>query len=453
MSDAGDLVRQLMSTRGQVRAILQVEAALADAHAETGAMPPRVALVIGGEARVEHLDLDAVDRAARDAGNLVIPVVEQLAARVGAIDPEAAGWVHAAVTSQDVLDTAMVTNLRAALQTTLGELRRAIRAGATLARRHAETVMAGRTLLQYAAPTTFGLKAAGWSDAISRSADRLDESLRAALVLQLGGASGTQAALGARAPRLERALARRLDLAVPALPWHTQRDRLVDLAATLATATGVLGKLGRDVALLAQTEVAELREAGEVGRGRSSAMPHKRNPVGAVALTAAATRAPGLAATMMSAMAQEHERAAGGWQAEWAVLPELVILATDAASTAADLLEGLEVDAERMAANLGLGLGILAAEGLAAALASRVGRPTAHRLVGEASRDTAGRGVTFREVVEARPDITRHFAAGDLERLLDPAWGVGRARALVDRALDNLGFGDQDPSPSTEDAP
>ena len=423
------------SDRARLQAMLDFEAALADAEAEAGVVPHSCVAAVRAAARAEHYDLDAIATEAANAGNVAIPLVRHLTKRVAATDPEAARYVHWGATSQDVLDTALVLQLRAAVPEVLRHLARAADAASGHAERHADTPMAGRTWLQQATPVTFGLKAAGWLEALERAHDRITAALADALVLQLGGASGTLAALGDKGTAVARALGARLDLPVPDLPWHAHRDRLAHLAGTLGVAVGTLGKIARDVSLLAQTEVGEAHEAPAEGRGGSSTMPHKRNPVGAAVALAAAIRTPGLVATFLAAMPQEHERGLGGWPAEWETLPELVLLAAGAARAMADCLDGLVVDPARMRANLELTRGLVMAEAISMALAVPMGKEAAHRAVEEASRRALAASRPLAEVLAEDPTVTRHLSAAEIEARLAPEGYLGAAGEFVRQVL------------------
>ncbi|HEU4425033.1 MAG TPA: lyase family protein, partial [Pilimelia sp.] len=301
-----------------------------------------------------------------------------------------------------------------------------------LAETHRHTVMAGRTLTQQALPITFGLKCAGWLVAVHEATDRLAELRRTRLAVQFGGAAGTLAALGDAGTGIAGRLAEELDLAEPALPWHTNRTRVAELAGALGTTAGVLGKLALDVLLLAQTEVAEVAEATG---GGSSAMPHKQNPVRAVLVTAATRRVPGLVATLLAGMAQEHERAAGAWHAEWPTLTDLLHLVGGAAAHGRDLLAGLRVDAARMRHNLDATAGLPLAEHVAARLAPALGRTAAQDLVARACRDAVAAGRPLRDALLADPVVRDQLGPADIDAALDPAGYLGSAQAFVDRAL------------------
>ena len=347
-------VAACFSDTARVQAMLDVEVALAEAGAAAGVIPAAAVPPIRTAARAGLFDFDRLAGDAADAGNLLIPLLAQLKGRVGESDASAVGHVHVGASSQDIIDTGLVLQLRAAIPIVSSNVRRAVAAAARHAREHRSTMMAGRTWMQQATPTTFGLKAAGWLEAMERGRRAVDERAREACILQFGGSSGTLAALGPQAAQVSTELGRRLDLPVPTLPWHAHRDRQVRLACALAVLTGTLGKIGRDLALLAQTEVAEAHEKPQPGRGGSSSMPHKRNPIASSVALAASVRVPGLLASLLAAMPQEHERGLGGWQAEWDVVPEIVLLTSGAARAIADALEGLVVDAAHMARNLEL---------------------------------------------------------------------------------------------------
>jgi 3-carboxy-cis,cis-muconate cycloisomerase len=353
--------------------------------------------------------------------------VRAIVARVGEDD---ARYVHLGATSQDVLDTAAMLVARRALGLVLDDLARVSSACARLAREHRDTPMAGRTLLQQAVPTTFGLKAAGWLVAVMDASARLVELREKGLAAELGGAAGTLSALGERGLELSAVYALELDLAEPTLPWHANRVRIAELGAALEIAAGVLGKVGLDLELLAQTEVGEVREGGE--GGGSSAMPHKRNPVGAMWARAGAALVRGHASVLTAALVAEHERAGGAWQAEWEALSGALATAGGAASALAGSLEGLEVDAARMRANLDLSGGAVVTERLASTLTERLGRTAARSLVRDASLRASDSG---RSLAEELAERDTGLTAGELDAALDPATYLGSAGALVDRAL------------------
>jgi 3-carboxy-cis,cis-muconate cycloisomerase len=322
--------------------MLDVEAALANACAADGQIPAASASAIAQACRVDRFDLAAIAAATGESATPVIAIVAALREAVG---ERSAPHVHVGATSQDIIDTAAMLLAKRALEPLLADVGIAIAALTALAAAHRDTPMAARTLLQQAQLTTFGLRASGWLVGLDEARARLREVAATRLAVQMGGPVGT------RGPAIATLVATELGLAEPTLPWDAIRVRPVELAAALGVLAGVLAKIARDVTLLAQNEVAEVRERADPRRGGSSALAHKRNPVASVSIIACATRVPGLVATMFAAMAQEHERAAGAWQAEWGTLSDLLTLVGSAASWAADLLDGLEVDTVRMSEN------------------------------------------------------------------------------------------------------
>ena len=415
--------------------MLFVEGSLARVQAALGIIPQSAADAISKSTNEDEYDLEALSAGAAKAGNLAIPLVQEIAARVARIDDEAARYVHWGATSQDIIDTATVLQLRIGVQIVADSIARAADAAAQLAERHATTVMAGRTWLQHATPITFGLKAAGWLAALDRVHERVDFALDDAMFLQFGGASGTLASYGDRGIELTAMLANELALRQSDLPWHAHRDRFADLACALGVAVGTMGKIARDIALLSQTEVAEAFEAAEEGKGSSSTMPQKRNPVGASVVLAASIRVPGLVATMLAAMPNEHERALGGWQAEWETLPQIVRLVGGAARHTAEMLGGLEVDVQRMRANLEMMQGVSLSESVSMALATRIGRFDAHQTIRDASRRALAEHRPLADVLAEMPEVAEHLSRKEIERLLEPAHYLGATATFIGDAL------------------
>jgi 3-carboxy-cis,cis-muconate cycloisomerase len=428
-------LRDALSLQARVRAMLDFERALAAAQAQVGLIPPAAATAIAAACDVAQIDLPLLGNQAVAAGNLAIPLVRQLTRAVQATDSEAARFVHWGATSQDVIDTGMLLQLRDALALIESDLAALATAVAERAEQHKRTLMPGRTWLQQATPITFGLKAAGWLSAIERDRARLAQLKPRLFVLQFGGAAGTLASLGRRGLDVAAALAAALDLALPELPWHTQRDRFAEIATTLGILTGTLGKAARDLASLMQTEVAEAFEPAAAGKGGSSTMPHKRNPVGAAITLAAATRVPSLVATMLAAMPQEHERGFGNWHAEWDTLPEIVLLAGGATQQMRLAIEGLEVDRERMRTNLDATRGMPYAEAVSMALAEKVGKAAAHHLVEACARAAFAQRCSLRETLAEQPAVAQHLSPGQLDQLFDPRTAAGLAEVFVERAL------------------
>lgn len=428
-------MRAIFSDHGRVQGMLDFEAALARAEASSGLIPQAAVQPIANACQAGRYDFAALAQAIVTAGNSVIPLVKALGQQVAAQSAEAERYVHLGATSQDAMDSGLILQLRAAIALLEQDLAQLAAALAVQAERYADTPLVGRTWLQHATPVTLGMKLAGVLGAITRHRQRLAELKPRLLVLQFGGASGSLAALGEQAWPVSQALARELDLQLPEQPWHTQRDRLVEFASLLGLIAGSLGKFGRDLSLLMQTEAAEVFEPAAPGKGGSSTMPHKRNPVSAAVLIGAATRAPGLVATMFSAMPQEHERSLGLWHAEWDTLPELCCLVSGALQQALLLVPGLEVDAARMRANLDLTQGLVLAEAVNIALAQRIGRDAAHHLLEQCCKQAVREGVHLRQVLGANAEVSAQLSVSELDRLLDPALYLGQARRWVERAV------------------
>lgn len=421
-----------------VQHMLDFESALARAEAAVGVIPVRATDAISKTCHANKFDLATLAEAATRAGNPAIPLVKMLTAAVAKADPEAARYVHWGATSQDVIDTATVLQVRSGIDALLGDLDRAIAGFARQARQHRQTATVARTWLQHALPMPFGLKLAEYAAALHRSRKRLQRLRAEALALQFGGAAGTLAALGDKGLATAEQLGRELSLPLPDAPWHTHRDRIAETASTFAILAGTCGKIARDISLLMQTDVQEAFEPAGEGRGGSSTMPHKRNPVAAATALAAATMAPNLAATILAAQVQDHERSAGPWHAEWPTLPTLMLVTSGALAAIVDIAEGLEVDAERMRANLDSTHGLVMAEAVAMALAQKVGKSDAHHIVEEASRKAARTKQHLRDILSNDPHVTAHLTADQLQGLFDPMSYQGASQALIDRLLASL---------------
>ncbi len=417
------------------KAMVEVEAALLGVLADLDLAPREAADELAEAFASGHLVLD-LDELGRATGEQGTPVPGLLRALRLQLSDTASAHLHTGATSQDVIDTAMMLVARRALERTTADLAAAADTCAALAERHRATIVPGRTLLQQALPVTFGLKAADWLSGLDGVRADLTAIRENDLAVQFGGAVGTRASLGDRGLEVAVALAERLDLAAPELPWHTIRLRPARLASALGTTLGLLGKIGRDVVLLAQSEVAEVAEGGGDGRGGSSTMPHKRNPVGAVGLVACAQRGPGLVATMLAAMVQEHERGAGAWQAEWDTLLDLLRLTGSSAALARELLAGLEVHPEKMRADMDLTGGLVMSESVAAALAPSLGRSDAQALIEEAAHRSLDDGRAFRDVLLELPEVADGLGPERLDAALDPAGYLGVTEELIDRALE-----------------
>jgi 3-carboxy-cis,cis-muconate cycloisomerase len=418
--------------------MLDFEAALARAEAAAGVIPGNAAGPIAKACKASSFDLADLAEAATRSGNLAIPLVKALTANVAKADADAARHVHWGATSQDVIDSAGMLTLRAAIDALLPDLDRAIAGFARLARQHRNTAVVARTWLQHALPMPFGLKLAEYAAALHRSRARLRRLPNEGLALQFGGAAGTLAAIGDKAMVVAEKLAQELKLPLPEAPWHTHRDRIAEAASVFAILTGTCGKIARDVSLMMQTDVAEAFEPSGEGRGGSSTMPHKRNPVAAAAALAAATMAPNLAATIFAAQVQDHERSAGPWQAEWPTLPSLLLVTSGALVAIVDIAEGLQVDAARMRANLEATGGLIMAEAVAMALAEMIGKSEAHHLVEAASKKAVAEKKGLRDVLTKNPKVTAHLSADRLAKLFEPMAYQGASQALIDRLLASL---------------
>jgi 3-carboxy-cis,cis-muconate cycloisomerase len=418
--------------------MLDFEAALARAEAATGVIPASAVGPIEKDCKASSFDLGDLAEAATRSGNLAIPLVKALTAAVARADAGAARYVHWGATSQDVIDTATMLTLRAAIDAQLADLDRAIAGFAALARQHRDTAVVARTWLQHALPMPFGLKLAEYAAALHRSRFRLQRLRSEGLALQFGGAAGTLAALGDKGLLVAERLAQELKLPLPEAPWHSHRDRIAEAASVFAIVSGTCGKIARDMQLMMQTDVAEAFEPSGQGRGGSSTMPHKRNPVAAATALAAATMAPHLAATIFAAQVQDHERSAGPWHAEWPVLPSLLLVTSGALAAIVDIAEGMEVDAARMRANLDASHGLIMAEAVTFALAEKIGKSEAHHLVEAASKRAVAEKNHLRDVLTKDREITAHLSADRLTELFEPMAYQGASQALIERLLASL---------------
>jgi 3-carboxy-cis,cis-muconate cycloisomerase len=421
-------------------ALLDVESALARAGADVGIVPVAAADAIAAACDPAAFDVATLGAEAQQSGTPVVPLVRALSSRVA---EDARSWVHYGATSQDVVDSALMLLARRAGEVLIRDGDTAAAACAELTAAHRGSLMVARTLGQQAALTTFGLKAAGWLTAVDHAVTRLRTVVRTGLAVQLGGAAGTLATFGPAGPAALAAFATRLDLVEPSIPWHTDRQRVLDLAVALGGIVTAVGKVALDVELLAQTEVGEVSEGGDdPRRGASSALPHKRNPVDAVLIRSAAYRAPGLVATLLATAQQEHERAAGAWHAEWDTLRQLMSIAGGAVARAGALLSSLDIDTGRMRSNVDDTGGLVMSESVAAALTARVGRAPAQALVARCSTQVTAHGRSFYEIVQADDEISQHLTSDDFESAFDAGPVLASAGRLVDRALAAYRSGD-----------
>ncbi|SOD80564.1 3-carboxy-cis,cis-muconate cycloisomerase [Spirosoma fluviale] len=426
-------VQSLLSEETTVAHMLRFEAALATAQAKNGLIPTNSAELIAAYCTVDLLDFERLKKDISLSGNAAIPLVKQLTGIVRKQSEEAAGSVHLGATSQDVVDTATVLTIKSVLAWLDDKLPALTDRLIVLTQKHRETVMIGRTLLQQAKPITFGLKTALWLDGLSRSQQRLAECRKRVLVLQLAGAVGSRNA--SISASVHQDVADQLGLQ-PSVSWHTQRDNLAEFAAVLGILTGSLAKMANDVMLLMQTEVAEVLEGKAAGKGGSSTMPHKRNPVTTTAILANANRVPNLVATILSAMPQEHERSAGRWHSEWDVLTDIMQLTAGTVERSLELLDNLEVDTQRMRQNLELTNGLIYAETVSLALAPRLGKANAHELIEKACALAVTQNKHLKEVLrEQAIDLP------DLDALFKPENSLGQAMEIIDMILQKQATG------------
>jgi 3-carboxy-cis,cis-muconate cycloisomerase len=432
-----DELREAVSGRAWLQAMLDAEGALAVAEARAGLIPREAAEAIAGccDAGLSMFDPEEIGREGRASGNPVPPLVWALTGAVSRVSEDAARYVHKGATSQDVTDTAAMLVARHALDLILAEVDRISAACARLAEVHRDTLMPARTLLQQALPTTFGLKAAGWLVSVLEARRRLLDVCASKLAAQLGGAAGTLASLGGSGVTVLGEFARELGLAEPAVPWHTDRTRVAEVGGALSLVAGVLGKISYDVSLMVQTEVGEVAEPAGEGRGGSSTLPHKRNPILSVTAAANVRRVQDLARTLQGVMVQEHERAAGAWHIEWETLSDALALTGGAAATVRQVTEGLQVYPERMRENLDVTGGLLLAESVTTVAAERLGRLKAHDVVEAACHRALDEGETLREELLKTPEISEVLSTEEIDAALDPARYLGSTWAFVDRAL------------------
>jgi 3-carboxy-cis,cis-muconate cycloisomerase len=430
-----EALAEVFSDNSILQAMLDFEVALARAEARVGIVPKRAADCVAAAAHASEFDIPALSRGMFRAGTPGIPLVKALTEKVAARDSLAAGWVHWGATSQDVADTALVLLLKRAETMISGDLEELESALLRLSEQHKATVMLGRTLMQAAPPVTFGLKVAGWLGAVSRSNKRLRSAFDEATVLQFGGASGTLASLADKGIAVSRALAEELGLKCPEAPWHTQRDRLANMVCGCGVLTGSLGKMALDISLLMQNEVAEVAEPGGDGRGGSSTMPHKRNPIACTVTLAAAQRVPGLVANFLSAMAQEHERGVGGWQSEWPTLASVVQSTGAAAASMAEVAEGLSVDPDRMRQNISNAKGLIFAERAMMILASELGRDAAHQLLEDTIQKSIGQDKDLSALLAELPEVSSRLNRSVLDQLEIPEQYLGSAEVFREALL------------------
>ncbi|MDO3663101.1 3-carboxy-cis,cis-muconate cycloisomerase [Acinetobacter higginsii] len=430
-------VTTIFSDQALLKYMIQAEVTLAKAQAQVKVIPDSAASIIEqvGQNAVAQIDLDALATAAGLAGNVAIPLVKQFTALVKQQDEDASRYVHWGATSQDIIDTATILQCRDALVLIEKQLHQAYQICLKQAQQYRDQVMIGRTWLQQALPITLGHKFARWAAALKRDLDRLQAMKTRVLTAQLGGAAGSLASLQDQGSAVVEVFAAQLKLTAPECTWHGERDRMVEIASTLALIVGNVGKMAKDWSLLMQTEIAEVFEPVAKGRGGSSTMPHKRNPVAAASILAAANRVPALMASVYQSMVQEHERALGAWHAEWLAIPEIFQLCAGALERSCDVLEHMQVNAEAMQRNLECTQGLIMAEAVMMALAPKIGRLNAHHLVEQACQQAVAQQQHLKIILSAMDEVNTHFNDQALDELFQPATYLGNIQAQIDAVL------------------
>ena len=425
-------MREIFSDHALIQRYIDVEIALAKAEARVGVIPAEAAEVIARESKIDLIDFDKMRHETDIVGYPILPLVHQLVKMCG----EAGRYVHWGATTQDIMDSAVALQVRDALDVVEADVRELRKILAGLAHLHRVTPMAGRTHLQQALPVTFGYKVAIWLAMFDRHQQRLAELRPRVGIVEFAGAAGTLASLGDKGFAVQEAVAEELKLGVPPTTWHVARDGLAETVNLLAIVTGSLGKIALDIMIMASTEFAEVYEPFVKGRGGSSTMPQKRNPISSELMLAAAKAVRQHAGLMVDAMIHDFERATGPWHAEWIAIPESFILTAGALHQAKFVLSGLVVDTDRMKYNLGLSKGLIVAEAVMMGMAPFTGRQQAHDIVYDACRTVNEKGGTLAEALIALPEVTKHFDRAAIDRLTDPANYLGLAPQMVDRAIE-----------------
>jgi 3-carboxy-cis,cis-muconate cycloisomerase len=425
-------MRRVFSDEQRTAYYLEIEAALARVQGRLGIIPPEAAREIDAKCKIENIDFAKLKATTERIGYPILGVVQQI---VALCDKGLGEWCHWGATTQDITDTATVMQIRAALDLVENDMEAIAAALAELSRRHRDTPMAGRSNLQQAVPLTFGFKCACLLAAMQRHRQRLKELRPRVLVGDFAGAVGTLASLGADGLKVQEALMRELGLGQPEIAWHTVRDRIGEVGCFLGLVTGTLGKISMDVKLLMQTEVAEVYEPFHEGRGSSSTMPQKRNPISCLYIHSTAALVRQNVAALLEAAVADHERSTGPWQIEWIALPEIFLLSSGALAQTRDLVSGLQVDAKQMRANLDLTHGNIVSEAVMMGLGPHLGRQRAHDLVYDVCRRTATTGEPLAGLLAQDAEISKHVSRAELDRMCDPANYLGLAGEMVDRVL------------------
>ena len=431
-------VTQIFSDQALIQYMIKAEVALAQAEADVGVIPQSAASIIAQVAEeqgIHAIDFESLATATALAGNIAIPFVKQFTAAVKNVDEEASRYVHWGATSQDIIDTTTILQAKDALSIIQIQLQSAHDVAVHLAEQYRDQVMIGRTWLQQGLPITLGHKAARWASSFQRDLERLEQIKSRVLTVQLGGAVGSLASILDQGSAVVEVYAQRLDLSKPDCTWHGERDRILDIAHFLAVVTGNTGKMARDWSLMMQTEIAEVFEPTAKGRGGSSTMPHKRNPVAAASILAAANRVPALMSSMYQSMVQEHERSLGAWHAEWLALPEIFQLCAGALQRTHEVLQGLEVNSENMQRNIECTQGLIMAEAVMMALAPKMGRLNAHHLVEAACKKAVAEQRHLQDVVAEIAELQQYFNAEQLQQIFKPESYLGNIQDQIEAVL------------------
>jgi len=425
-------MRHVFSDEARTGYYLEIEAALARAQARLGIIPENAAKEIVRQCRIENIDLARLKQQTERIGYPILGVVQQI---VGLCADGLGEWCHWGATTQDITDTAAILQIRAALDLGEKDMEAIAKALADLSRRYRDTPMAGRSNLQQAVPLTFGFKTAALLAAMQRHRERLAQLRPRVLVGEFGGAVGTLASLGADGLKVQAELMKELGLGQPEIAWHTVRDRIGEVGCFLGLVSGTLGKISMDVKLLMQTEVAEVYEPFHEGRGSSSTMPQKRNPVSSLYIHATVALIRQHVAALLEAAVADHERSTGPWEIEWISLPEIFLLASGALKQTRLLVQGLEVDAKQMRANLDMTKGMIVSEAVMMGLGPHLGRQRAHDLVYDICRKVATTGEPLADLLAKDAEISKHLSRAEIDKMCDPAGYLGQAGEMVDRVL------------------
>jgi 3-carboxy-cis,cis-muconate cycloisomerase len=433
-----EAMRNVWSDGNRIQKYLDFEAGLARAQARLRIIPQQACDEIVKHCKVDRFDIDKLKNETERIGYPVLPVVAQL---VKLCKDGLGEWCHWGATTQDITDTATIMQIRESLDLVEQDINAISDSLAALAKKYRDTVMAGRSNLQQAVPITFGYKCATYLAAFERHKQRLKQLRERVLVFEFGGAAGTLSSLGKDGLRTQVELARELNLAQPEIAWHTMHDRIAEVGCFLGLITGTCAKIAYDVKLLMQTEVEEVYEPFHEGRGSSSTMPQKRNPISCVYITAQAGVIRTQVAALLNAMEQDHERATGQWEIEWIVLPEIFVLTAGCLAQTRFLVGGLQVDEKRMRANLDITKGLIVSEAVMMGLGPRLGRQYAHDLVYDICRKVVATGRPLADLLAENAEVAKHMSRAEIDKLCDPANYLGQAGEMVDRVLALRGRG------------